>query len=197
MSVPRAIISSNLELLDQIPLEIIEDRIIVELSINENNEVLTHGRTVNTKEHITKKMLELSQKGVKVISLTFHHKEGQLKGIPRDQLRDIMFCIPGPIQKVIIAGGISSEEDLEFVWGFPKTIPQLGSAIWKGKISVSALLAKITRFDKAGLCPAIISTQSGKVLGEVFLNEEALKLTAETRQLHRFSRKLNRLIKKG
>lgn len=170
LSIPRAIISSSLELLDQIPEEVIKKRIIVELSINENNEVLTHGRTVNTGENISKKMIELSKKGVKVVSLTFNHKEGHLKGIPKEQLRDIMFSVPGPIEQVIIAGGISSEDDLEFIWGFPKAIPQLGSAIWKGKISVSSLLSNITRFNENGLCPAIISTQSGKVLGEVFLN---------------------------
>jgi phosphoribosylformimino-5-aminoimidazole carboxamide ribonucleotide (ProFAR) isomerase len=34
LSVPRAIISSNLELLDQVPRDVIEKRIIVELSTN-------------------------------------------------------------------------------------------------------------------------------------------------------------------
>lgn len=75
----------------------IQKRIIVELSINEQNEVLTHGRTVNTGENVIKKMIELSRKGVKVVSLTFNHKEGHLSGIPREQFRDIMFAIPGAI----------------------------------------------------------------------------------------------------
>ncbi len=82
-----------------------------------------------------------------MVSLTFHQKEGHLSGIPKEQLRDIMFCVPGPIDQVIIAGGITSEEDLEFIWGFPKAVPQLGSAIWKGKIHVSSLLCSITRFN--------------------------------------------------
>jgi phosphoribosylformimino-5-aminoimidazole carboxamide ribonucleotide (ProFAR) isomerase len=76
---------------------------------------------------------------VKVVSLTFNHKEGHLSGIPRTQFRDIMFQIPGPIDKVIIAGGISSLDDLQYIWGFPKAIPQLGSAIWKHKISIADL----------------------------------------------------------
>ena len=88
-------------------------------------------------------MIELSKKGVKVVSLTFHHREGHLKGIPREQFRDIMFSIPGPIQQVIIAGGISSLEDLDFIWSFPKVVPQLGSAIWKKKVEVPDLLCKI------------------------------------------------------
>lgn len=53
-------------------------------------------------------MIELAQLGVKILSITFNHKEGHLSGIPREQFRDIMFQIPGPIQKVIIAGGITS-----------------------------------------------------------------------------------------
>ena len=85
-------------------------------------------------------MIELTHKGVRIVSLTFNHKEGHLSGIPREQFRDIMFAVPGAIDKVIIAGGISSMEDLEFIWGFNKTVPQLGSAIWKNKIAVSKLL---------------------------------------------------------
>lgn len=88
-------------------------------------------------------------------------------------------------------------DDLEFIWGFPKTVPQLGSAIWKNKISVVKLLCKIVKFGHHGICPAIITSESGKVLGEVFLNEEALRLTAQTRELYRYSRQLQRLIKKG
>lgn len=80
--------------------------------MNENNEVLTHGRKVNTNQNVIKKMIELSRMGVKIVSLTFNHKEGHLNGIPRQQLREIMFKIPGTVDKVIIAGGISSLDDL-------------------------------------------------------------------------------------
>lgn len=57
-------------------------------------------------------MIFLSKLGVKIISITFHQKEGHLNGIPRTQFRDIMFQIPGTIEKVIIAGGISNFDDL-------------------------------------------------------------------------------------
>ena len=142
-------------------------------------------------------MIELSKKGVSVVSLTFNHREGHLKGIPRQQFRDLMFAIPGPIKQVIIAGGISSMEDLQFIWSFPKTLPQLGSAIWKKKIDVSEVLCRIIEFKSNDICPAVISTESGKLLGEVFLDRQAIKKTVQTRYLHRFSRKLQRLIKKG
>jgi phosphoribosylformimino-5-aminoimidazole carboxamide ribonucleotide (ProFAR) isomerase len=58
-----------------------------------------------------------------------------------------MFQIPGPIEKVIIAGGISSLDDLKYIWGFPKAVPQLGSAIWKHKISISDLCNSIINFN--------------------------------------------------
>lgn len=115
-------------------------------------------------------MIELARKGVKIVSLTFNHREGHLAGIPRNQFRDIMFCVPGPIQKVIVAGGITSLEDLDLIWSYPKTVPQLGSALWKGNISVPELLCNLVQFNQEGLCPAIVSSQSGKVLGEFYLN---------------------------
>jgi hypothetical protein len=48
-----------------------------------------------------------------------------------------MSRMPNPIKNVIIAGGITSINDLRYVWGFKKCIPQLGSAIWKKKILIS------------------------------------------------------------
>lgn len=58
-----------------------------------------------------------------------------------------MFSVPGPIQQLIIAGGISSLDDLEYIWGFPKAVPQLGSAIWKNKISVADICNKLINFN--------------------------------------------------
>ena len=112
-------------------------KVIVELSINENNEVLTHGRTVNTKVNVIEKMRELCLKGIKTISITFRNNEGKLEGLPRKQLKNLMDQVPGPIENIIIAGGISSIEDMEYVWSYSKCIPQLGSAIWKNKIQIS------------------------------------------------------------
>lgn len=58
-----------------------------------------------------------------------------------------MMHVPGPIEQVIIAGGIASVEDLEFVWGFGKCVPQLGSAIWKGNISIGNIYQRMVRYD--------------------------------------------------
>lgn len=57
------VISSNLELINEIPKEK-RKRIIVELSINESNQVLTHARTVNTGINVVKKMMELCEIGI-------------------------------------------------------------------------------------------------------------------------------------
>lgn len=85
-------------------------------------------------------------------------------GIPREQMRDIMFQVPGPIQKVIIAGGITDLTDLDYIWGFPKAVPQLGSALWKGKIQPSQILNRLISFDHRGLSPAIITDSTGNLL---------------------------------
>ena len=53
----RIIISSRPDLLDDLSPETISKRVIVELSINEKNEVLTHGRKVNTHQDVIQKAI--------------------------------------------------------------------------------------------------------------------------------------------
>lgn len=102
--------------------------------------------------------------------MTFNSSEGRLQGLPREQLRDIMYQIPGPIEKVIIAGGISSIEDIEYLWGFEKCVPQLGSAIWKRKVLIGDIYRKMIRFNEHGLVPAVIQDIHKKNLGLIYLN---------------------------
>jgi hypothetical protein len=72
--IPKVILSTNLDFLKELPKKIVSQRVIVELSINQDNEILTHGRKVNTHENVIKKMIELSQLGVTAVSLTFNQK---------------------------------------------------------------------------------------------------------------------------
>lgn len=82
-----------------------------------------------------------------------------------------MYEVPGGITTVIIAGGITSMDDLEFLWGFEKCVPQLGSAIWKGKIKLGEIYKALVSYDKNGLVPAVIRTSpNGHVAGLVYLN---------------------------
>lgn len=81
-----------------------------------------------------------------------------------------MYEIPGPIKKVIIAGGISNIDDMEFIWGFGKCVPQLGSAIWKRKVLIGEIYVRMVRFDENLLVPAVIQDRFGKNLGLVYLN---------------------------
>lgn len=81
-----------------------------------------------------------------------------------------MYEIPGPIKKVIIAGGISNIDDMEFIWGFRKCVPQLGSAIWKRKVLIGEIYVRMVRFDENLLVPAVIQDRFGKNLGLVYLN---------------------------
>ncbi|QKF93872.1 phosphoribosyl-ATP pyrophosphatase [Fadolivirus algeromassiliense] len=193
-SARRIVLSSaNDDLIKQVP----KDRLIVELSVNENNEVLIHGRKTNTGISIFKRLNEMSNYGVEAISITFHNTEGHMKGIPRAQLSEIMLNMPTSIQKVIIAGGISSIDDLEYLWSYEKIIPQLGSAIWTNQISIGDLYNSMIYFDGEGKVPAIIQDTHGRVKGEVYMNNESINLTCENRQLYRYSRKTKSIMKKG
>lgn len=180
-SARRIVVSSNIdeEFIDQIP----KDRLIVELSINEKDEVLIHGRKTNTHVPITKHLARLASLSVEVISITFHQTEGHLSGIPREQITRLMSHFPRKIEKVIIAGGISTLDDLEFLWSFEKVIPQLGSALWSGRLSIGDVYTSMTRFDGEGRVPAIIQDKDGRVKGHAFMDSNAIIETCKTRQL--------------
>jgi len=194
-SARRIVVGSNtdIEFIKAIP----KDRLIVELSVDENNHVLIHGRKTNTKISIFDKLKEMADLGVEAVSMTFHHTEGHLKGIPRDQVRDIVSKTPKGIEKIIIAGGVSTPDDLEFLWSFGRVIPQLGSAIWKKKMTIGQIYGLMAKFNPQGICPAIIQDVHGRVKGLVYLDREALNRTCEERVLYRYSRKLKRVILKG
>ena len=78
--VRKIVVATNTtkEFLEQIP----KNRLIVELSINELNEILIDWRKTNTGVNVIKKMEELVEIGVTTFSITFVHREGHLKGLP-------------------------------------------------------------------------------------------------------------------
>ena len=193
-SARRIVISSNTssDFISKIPKE----RLIVELSVDEHNNILTHGRKVNTRISIFEKLELLSRLGVEAISITFHHTEGLLNGIPREQVKSIMSKMPLNINKVIIAGGLTTLDDLEFLWSLG-VIPQLGSAIWKNKLKIGEVYNAMIRWSPDGLVPTIIQDKHGLVKGLVYMNPEAINKTCQERYVYRYSRKLGRVIQKG
>jgi phosphoribosylformimino-5-aminoimidazole carboxamide ribonucleotide (ProFAR) isomerase/phosphoribosyl-ATP pyrophosphohydrolase/broad-specificity NMP kinase len=191
-SVRRIVISSNTssEFIKQIP----KDRLIIELSVDQKNNILIKGRTENTQVNIIDKIKELVELGVNAISITFHHTEGLLNGLPRSQISDLIPFIPKSIKKIFIAGGVSSIDDMEFLWNFDRVIPQLGSAIWKNKISIGDIYSAITNY---AVTPAIIQDIHGVNKGLIYMNPESLKKTCDTRKLYRYSRQYGRVMLKG
>lgn len=193
-SVRRCVLASAEDtLINKIPKE----RLIVEISTNEQNEVLIHGRQTNTHINILTKINQLVDIGVHAISITFVQSEGHLSGIPRQQIRDLILQISHQIRKIYIAGGISTLDDLEYLWSFSRVIPQLGSAIWKNKITIGNLFNSMTNFDEKGLVSAIIQDVNGPVKGLCYMNRQSIEQTCEQRKLYRYSRKLGRVIMKG
>lgn len=203
-SVRRVVIgSSNFAEGDELIKVIPKDRLIVELSLNEKNEILSHGRKVNTYVNIFERMKQLADYGVEAISITFHQTEGHMRGIPREQIWEIMTFMPASIKKVIIAGGISTMDDLEYLWSFDSVIPQLGSAIWTNTLSIGQIYVAMCNFDSENKVHAIIQDTNGRVKGDVYMNPESIMKTLDTydengeRKLYRYSRESKSVMRKG
>jgi phosphoribosyl-ATP pyrophosphohydrolase len=188
---------SHISVQDNLLTKIPRERLIVELSVNEKNEILIHGRKTNTGIPICDKLCELADVGVEAISITFHCTEGHMKGLPREQIRDLMLKIPRRISKVIIAGGVSTLDDLRFLWSFDNVIPQLGSAIWTNTLSVGDVYNEMINYDNEGKIPAIVQDVHGRVKGQIYVNSEAIKKMTEERMLYRYSRESRTVTQKG
>jgi phosphoribosyl-AMP cyclohydrolase/uncharacterized protein related to proFAR isomerase len=193
-SVRRCVVASADDaLIDKIPKE----RLIVELSINEQNEVLIHGRRINSHINVITRINELIDIGVDTISITFVQAEGHLLGLPRQQIQELLRLVPLKIRKIYIAGGVSTSSDLEYLWSYPRVIPQLGSAIWKNKLTIGSIFNSMINFDSNGTISAIIQDSNGSVKGLCNMNPESIEYTCETRNLYRYSRQLRRVMMKG
>ena len=196
-SARRAVVSSNTDpaFLASIP----PARLIVELSVDANNRVLTHGRTVVLPDtDVRTRMRELADLGVTVISITFHAAEGHLIGLPRQQIADIARDLPASVEKLVIAGGITSLDDLEFLWSLDRVVPQVGSALWTGRFTAGQVYSAMATFDPhTRTVVAVLQHTDGTVLGVVHMDQVALERTCDTRLLHKFSRKERRVVCKG
>eukprot|EP00826_Nyctotherus_ovalis_P052046 TRINITY_DN6554_c0_g1_i13.p1 TRINITY_DN6554_c0_g1~~TRINITY_DN6554_c0_g1_i13.p1 ORF type:complete len:1230 (-),score=383.40 TRINITY_DN6554_c0_g1_i13:120-3809(-) len=194
-SARRVVVGSNTEedFIKQIP----PNRLIVELTVDDKNDVLIYGRKTNTHVNLFVKIEKLLKMGIDTISITFHKAEGQLQGLPREQIAKIMAQMPDGVERVIIAGGIASLDDLEFLWSFPRIVPQLGLAVWRKKILLGELYAAMARYNGEGLINAVVQDINGMVKGVVWLNKEALKMTYETKLLHKYSKKRRLIVCKG
>lgn len=193
----RVTVSTVLDFLKDLPLQTRRNRLIVELSINEHNKIMTHGRKITTDIDILDKIAELIDLNITAISITFHQSEGMMNGLARDQISYLIPKISKDIEKIFIAGGVSSVDDLHFLWSFPRVIPQLGSVVWKDILTVGEIISEMGRYDERGLIPAIIQSTTGKILGLVYMNKESIKKTVDTKEFWRYSRQHKKLIKKG
>lgn len=200
-SVRRVVVSSNIDpaFLKQIP----PDRFIVECSIDSNGNVLTFGRSVclgKTAVHIVRDLLDAGV-AVNAISITLHSLEGEAMDGPaafslstKQMLSQLVLDIPLVVTKIIIAGGVTCIDDMEFLWSLPRVIPQLGSAVWTGQLSLGSIYAAMSAAD---VIPGLIQEESGRVKGLIYMSKSSMQKTVDTRQLYRWSRKHHRVMLKG
>jgi len=194
-SARRIVVSTNIskDFIDRIPKE----RLIVELSINENNQILTHGRKGFNNNNLLEVLDYLSKLGVEAISVTFHKTEGHLSGIDRIHVSNVYNILSNyKFEKIYIAGGISTIDDIKFIWSLG-CIPQLGSALWKKHILVGDIYCAMLSATDESEIPAIIQSNDGKVKGLIYMNKQSIMKTCEDRLLWRYSRRHRRIMLKG
>ncbi|CAF4528240.1 unnamed protein product, partial [Rotaria magnacalcarata] len=68
-------------------------------------------------------------------------------------------------------------DDLEYLWSFDRIIPQLGSAIWKSKLTIGSLFNGMINFDGNGIVSSIIQDLNGLVKGLCYMNRESIEQT--------------------
>src|SRR5438874_18395 len=86
------------------------DNFINYIDIDENYNILTHGRTQKLDKNFFEFLKENIQY-IEMITITFHHKEGTNSGIPLDQVTKIKEFLRDFKEnniRLVCAGGISS-----------------------------------------------------------------------------------------
>jgi phosphoribosyl-ATP pyrophosphohydrolase/phosphoribosyl-AMP cyclohydrolase len=204
-SARRVIISTKSDLLKIIP----KNRLILAIDIDENFQVLNHGRT----RKLDKNFFEFLQENVEfieIITVTFHHKEGTNSGIPLNQVKEIKNFINSTLKDrtitLICAGGISSIDEIKELIKLD-VIPQFGSGFWCNKFSLGEAMIELLNYEKQGkwmknekeevLFPCVIQNKDGMVLGSVYCNAESIKKSIDERKATFYSRDNQKLWLKG
>ena len=179
----KVVIDTNLD--ESFIKKIPKERLIVELTVDENNKLAK--TDINVLDEINK----LIKFSVNTISLTFLSD----RELPKAQINKLVSQIPSEIEKIYISGNVSSLEDLEYLWSLNRVVPQLDSAIWKNYITIGQVIGAMGKYDQNGIIPAIIQDNTGKILGLVYMNKSAIINCVDKKELWRFSRQLNKLVK--
>ena len=198
----RVIISTAAdELINKIP----KDRLILAIDIDENMNVMTHGRNVSTSVSVFD-ILTKYQFEVEMISITFHHTEGTISGIPIEMIRQIKSHIKNPNLKLTCGGGISSIKEIETLAEIEIT-PHFGAGFWRRKFTLGEVFRTVLNAKKqkewiinsAGefVFPCIVQNVHGIVLSLVNCTLEAIRLSVDMRIATFYSKDRENLWIKG
>lgn len=189
-------------------------RLILSLDIDDNYNILVKGRlqesNINIFDFINKIYHDINY--IEMICVTFHNSEGCGNGIDFSKIKRIKEFL-GEIDKNIrltFAGGISSREEVLKLLKFGVNV-QLGEALHHGKITYGELMSSMLNEEKQHshissnnidisneiLYPVCVVKQTGKILGIVYINREALEISVNTRIATFFSRDRKSLWVKG
>jgi HAD superfamily hydrolase (TIGR01548 family) len=180
------------ELLSQLP----RDRLIAALDCSADLKVLSHGWQSSTDVSIFSRIAELAPY-VSGFLVTAVHKEGQMGGMARDLITQLLTHINPATHELVIAGGITTLEDC--VWlARNKCRGQVGMALYTGAMTLGDALAAPLRSDRPdGLVPTVVADEAGAALGLVYSSRESVARAVNERRGIYYSRSRKSLWIKG
>uniref|UniRef100_A0A7S1YAH7 Phosphoribosyl-AMP cyclohydrolase n=1 Tax=Sexangularia sp. CB-2014 TaxID=1486929 RepID=A0A7S1YAH7_9EUKA len=179
-------------LLAQLP----RDRLIAALDCSADLKVLSHGWQSSTGDSIFDRIKELAPY-VSGFLVTAVHKEGQMSGMARDLISQLLTHVDTTTHELVVAGGITTLDDC--VWlARNKCRGQVGMALYTGSMSLGAALAAPLRSDRPdGLFPTVVADEAGAALGLVYSSRESVTRAVDERRGIYYSRSRDSLWIKG
>lgn len=169
-------------------------RIILACDIDDDFNLMYHGRTMGSSSDNIIDVLELYNEQIEKITITLHSKEGTCTGIDKMQIDKITKLLNKYDIKVILAGGIASLSDIKYLIT-KNIIPQFGSGFWQGHFTLGQVMSLMLNAEKQSKLvkdiiwyPTIIQNKSGEVLGLTASTVESLRLSIDTKTAIFYSR---------
>ncbi len=123
--------------------------------------------------------------------------EGMMGGFPEEMARRLLQAV-GSEHTLTVAGGIATPEQIQRLTQMGCHI-QIGMALYTGKLSIpDALIASLVWSEEnSGLIPTLVQDTTGKALMLAYSSRESLRRTIQDGVMWYYSRKRQRLWKKG
>jgi phosphoribosylformimino-5-aminoimidazole carboxamide ribonucleotide (ProFAR) isomerase/phosphoribosyl-AMP cyclohydrolase len=182
-----------------------KNKIILAIDIDENLNVMTHGRSYTTDVTIFDFLTKFMAK-VEMISIVFHNTEGTFSGIPLEKVKQIKDHIRDYRIKLACGGGICNLDEIAALVSIDIT-PQFCSGFWNDCFTLGEVFYTILTLKQnndwlktpsgANVIPCIVQHVHGNILGFRFGTPETIKLCVDTRIATFYDKKKNSIMFQG